>query len=267
MNLDRAMEMYKAEHPHVQFEVTWTPFNLDPKAKVSAEHPRSRSNQADNNNPNFPKPKACEKKEYLLNQLGPAGAQAFRARVEAEAAALGVKVNWEGRCGNTRDSHILLLLAARRRQQQQQRGHHRRAATAPGPPPVFQELLGALCRGVFEEGMDVSDRCFLVKTAVRVGLRAESSRGCDDEGDMEGEKDGETRREDGEAEEALLRWLDSDEARAEADALDKYAKEVAGIAAVPSYIVQGRYRVGGKQDPEVFLRLFERLESAAVNGE
>ncbi|KAK7747534.1 hypothetical protein SLS53_001789 [Cytospora paraplurivora] len=205
-----------------------------------------------------------EKKDYLLAHLGPAGAQAFRARVEGEAAALGVKVNWEGRCGNTRDSHILLLLAAR---QQQKRGHHRRAATAPGPPSVFQELLDAFSRGVFEKGMDISDRCLLVKTAMRAGLRVEIARDRDDEGDMGGEKDGEARRGDEEAEEALLRWLDCEEARAEADALDRYAKEVAGIAAVPTYIVQGRYEVGGKQEPEVFLRLFERLKSATVNGE
>lgn len=36
-DLDRAMELYKGQHPDVQFEVMWNPFYLDPKAKVSGE--------------------------------------------------------------------------------------------------------------------------------------------------------------------------------------------------------------------------------------
>lgn len=36
-NLDRAMETYKAEHPDVQFELTWNPFYLNSKAKVSGK--------------------------------------------------------------------------------------------------------------------------------------------------------------------------------------------------------------------------------------
>lgn len=97
-DLDRAMELYAGQHPDVHFEVIWNPFYLEPRAKVSA----------------------YEKKDYFLAKLGPAAAPAFFARVESEASAHGLAVNWEGRCGNTRDSHILLLLAARQQQQQRQ---------------------------------------------------------------------------------------------------------------------------------------------------
>ncbi|ROW08447.1 hypothetical protein VMCG_03160 [Cytospora schulzeri] len=192
-DLDRAMDIYKGQHPDVQFEVTWNPFYLNPKAKVSA----------------------YDKKDYYLAKFGPADAPASFARVEKEAAAQGLTMNWEGKCGNTRDSHDI--------------------------------LADALFRGALEQGRDISDRSFLVETAVRVGLAVQSEGGGGD--GSEGER----------GEDALLEWLDSGEARAEADALDRFAKEEVGITAVPSYVVQGRYRVGGKQGPEVFLRLFERI--------
>ena len=45
-----------------------------------------------------------------------------------------------------------------------------------------------------------------------------------------------------------------------------------GIGGVPNFVVNGRYEVGGAQDPGVFLRLFEKIregegEGRVANGE
>lgn len=39
-NLDSAIDIYKEQHPDVDFEVTWNPFYLHPEAKISGETPR-----------------------------------------------------------------------------------------------------------------------------------------------------------------------------------------------------------------------------------
>lgn len=36
-NLDNAIELYKEQHPDVDFEVTWNPFYLHPEAKISGK--------------------------------------------------------------------------------------------------------------------------------------------------------------------------------------------------------------------------------------
>lgn len=46
------------------------------------------------------------------------------------------------------------------------------------------------------------------------------------------------------------------------DALETRTKNEVGIVAVPSFVIQGRYRVGGKQEQSVFLDLFERIRKA-----
>lgn len=154
------------------------------------------------------------------------------------AAALGLAINWDGLCGNTRDSHVLLLLAQKLQQQkqlQQQEGGGK------SNNDLLRETQDALFHGAFHRGRDVSDRAFLAEVALEVGLC-----GTEDE---------------------VLARLDEDGVRTEADALDKRAKEVVGITAVPSYVVQGRYRVGGQQESEVFLRLFDRIRLEGREGQ
>lgn len=180
---------------------------------------------------------AYKKTEYYAAKFGPSRAAAFRERVDKGAAALGMSINWTGLCGNTRDSHVLLLLAQELQQQHQQRERRGEDGGDEYNNKNSQNLLrdtqDALFQGAFHRGRDVSDRAFLAEVALDAGL-------C------------------GSEEEVLVR-LDDEGARAGADALDRRSKEVVGIAAVPSYIVQGRYRVGGQQEAEVFLRLFDRI--------
>lgn len=107
---------------------------------------------------------------------------------------------------------------------------------------VLRQLETALYRGAFEQGRDISDRLFLLEAAAQAGLDRDE----------------------------VLAWLDGEEARRLADGLNRRAREV-GIVAVPSFVVQGRYRIGGKQEEKVFLDLFERIlrmdEVVAENGD
>jgi predicted DsbA family dithiol-disulfide isomerase len=172
--------------------------------------------------------------------FGPAKAAAWFQMVNDRASALGLSINWDGLCGNTRDSHVLLLLAQKQQQQQQQQQQHEHEGEGRDDSSrgrnILRDTQDALFDGVFDRGRDVSDRHFLAEVALEVGL-------C-------------------ESEEVVFACLDEPAARAQADALDRAAKKVAGITAVPSYVVQGRYSVGGQQDSEVFLKLFDKIRLA-----
>ncbi len=56
-------------------------------------------------------------------------------------------------------------------------------------------------------------------------------------------------------------WLDDDGVAAAVDAEEKAAHDSA-ISAVPSYVVNGRFRVGGCQESSVFLELFDKILAA-----
>lgn len=60
------------------------------------------------------------------------------------------------------------------------------------------------------------------------------------------------------SEDEVLKALDSDELGRRVEEEDRGAR-YKGVEAVPSYLVQGRYFVGGMQRPEVFLELFGRV--------
>lgn len=190
---------------------------------------------------------AYNKKDYYAAKVGPSKAAAFRERVDKGASAVGLSINWDGLCGNTRDSHVLLLLAQKlqqeqQQQRQQQQGHEVDDDGAnKGLGNLLRATQDALFHGMFDRGRDISDREFLTEVALEVGL-------CG-------------------SEEEVLARLDEEGPRVEADALDRRAKEVVGITAVPSYVVQGRYRVGGQQQSEVFLRLFERIRLEGSVGQ
>lgn len=95
-------------------------------------------------------------------------------------------------------------------------------------------------------GRDVGDRAFLLEVAGAVGLLGREGEGEGEGGDEMGMEE-------------VLAWLDGEAGRELADGLDRRAKREVGIAAVPSFVVQGRFRVGGKQEEGLFLDLFERI--------
>ncbi|KAK2014195.1 thioredoxin-like protein, partial [Colletotrichum eremochloae] len=106
-------------------------------------------------------------------------------------------------------------------------------ALARRGPGAQDRLLEALFRGHFEEGADLSDRRYLLAaaTSAAVGLDPDEAEAV-----LDGDRFGEA------VDEAVM------EARR------------AGITGVPTFTVQGRWRVGGSQEPDVFLRVFERVE-------
>lgn len=104
----------------------------------------------------------------------------------------------------------------------------------------FNQLQTVPYRGTFEQGRDISDRAFLLEAVEQIGWDDEEIRA----------------------------WLDSEEVRMLVDAMSCRARQD-GTVAVPSFVVQRRYRIGGKQEERVFLELFERIrrEEAAKTDE
>jgi predicted DsbA family dithiol-disulfide isomerase len=54
--------------------------------------------------------------------------------------------------------------------------------------------------------------------------------------------------------------LKSDKGGDEVDVEVEEARRL-GISGVPNFTINGRYEVGGAQDPGVFLRLFEKIKA------
>lgn len=61
-------------------------------------------------------------------------------------------------------------------------------------------------------------------------------------------------------------YLDSEAAAERVEREAAAARQVAGVTAVPSYVVNGRYRVGGWQEPGVFGGVFGRIRGAGEGG-
>lgn len=160
-----------------------------------------------------------------------ANMEASIARIRALGVPLGIAVHPDflhGTTGGSIDSHRLLELIRRR--------------CGPVAPVRF---VDALFSAIYEYNQDVSDLVMLSKLAVGItpwGKPSNAAEGVD-LGMSEGE---------------ILRWLQGDEYRAEVIA---YAKHPPGIQATPSFAVQGKYLIGGYQDPSVFVNLFERIEA------
>ena len=96
---------------------------------------------------------------------------------------------------------------------------------------VQTRVVEALFKSYFEEEGDITDREVLKEAGVRAGL-----------------------------EEAEVKsWLESDKGGEEVD------KEVAeaqlrGVSGVPNFVLQGKYEIGGAQDPEAFVKVFEKVK-------
>ncbi|AEO58841.1 hypothetical protein MYCTH_2035523, partial [Thermothelomyces thermophilus ATCC 42464] len=89
--LDKAIHLYKTEHPDVEFRLTWKPYMLWPNAGVSAY-----------------------RKWAILEHIFGPRALSIRSRIDQLGERYGISFRWEGRSGNTRDAHKLILLAMER---------------------------------------------------------------------------------------------------------------------------------------------------------
>lgn len=217
-------------------------------------------------------------------------AQTFLERVDRAGVPYAINFSWEGRTGSSRDSHKLILLAGDLdrhfppRPASSQRSSPTTttnllfttttttgpAATAhegdvdprpetlpssfrppsPSSPPVSgggggttrqEAFINAVFHATLSQGHDVSSRAFLVPLALAHGLAPTADE--------------------------VEAYLDSAGACARVERETARARHEIGVSAVPSYVVNGRFRVGGKQEPEVFLGVFERVRRGRLNGE
>jgi predicted DsbA family dithiol-disulfide isomerase len=108
---------------------------------------------------------------------------------------------------------------------------HRLLWFAEPPCPIPQATLKErLLKAYFIDGLDIGDPEALADCAVDVGF---------DRGE-------------------IVEFIDADRGGVEVAAMLRYAHE-AGITAVPTYVIDGRWAIPGAQEPEVFVRVLRRF--------
>jgi predicted DsbA family dithiol-disulfide isomerase len=100
-------------------------------------------------------------------------------------------------------------------------------------PAIETRMVEELFAAYFEQEGDITDHEVLKNAAVRAGL---------DENEV-------------------VAWLKSDNGGKAVDEEVAQAQKNQ-IGGVPNFTIQGKYEVGGAQDPEVFIRLFEKIKAA-----
>lgn len=116
------------------------------------------------------------------------------------------------------------------------RDSHRLIQLGKTKSPAMQtRVVEELFAMYFEQEGDVTDHSILRAAAVRAGLE----------------------------EKEVNEWLESDKGGKEVDKEVEEA-QMNQISGVPNFTIQGKYEVGGAQDPAVFLRLFEKIKAMEV---
>lgn len=127
----------------------------------------------------------------------------------------GIKFSFDGRTGQTRDSHRVVWYAGQLEKNGRSEGE------------LKTRVVEALFRAYFEEEKNITDRGVLVDAGVSAGI---------ERGELE-------------------RLLDSEEGGKEVDEEAERAQR-GFITGVPHFTVEGKYEVGGAQEPEAFLDIF-----------
>ncbi|MCJ1475113.1 hypothetical protein MMC13_003773 [Lambiella insularis] len=98
-------------------------------------------------------------------------------------------------------------------------------------PEVQTKIVGELFQSYFEKEQDITSHKVLEDAAVRAGVEREE----------------------------VKTWLRSDNGGKEVDkeVRDAQMKNVTGV---PNFTLQGMYEIGGAQDPESFVRIFEKIK-------
>ena len=103
-------------------------------------------------------------------------------------------------------------------------------AALPGSPVDQSELKERLLQAYFVDGLDIGDPDVLADCAADVGLPRRDA----------------------------LDFLESDRGRAEVAAHLEQAAD-AGISAVPTFVINGKWAIPGAQDTDTFVNVFRRL--------
>ena len=99
-------------------------------------------------------------------------------------------------------------------------------------PQVQTRVVEALFKAYFENEQDITSHDVLREAAVKAGM---------DEAEVK-------------------EWLESDKGGNEVDK-EVMQAQMANISGVPNFTLQGKYEIGGAQDPAAFVQLFERLKA------
>ena len=98
-------------------------------------------------------------------------------------------------------------------------------------PDVQNKVIEALFASYFENEEDITSHEVLKRAGVKAGL---------DESEVN-------------------EWLESDKGGKEVDEEVRQA-QMKDISGVPNFTLQGRYEIGGAQDPEAFKQIFEKIK-------
>ena len=120
--------------------------------------------------------------------------------------------------------------------------------------PLQHMVVETLFASHFSGGADLSSRPFLLGVARLYNLLAAFETG----GGMERRGRGGTAAQ----ERMFVEWLGCAETAAMVDSMEATGRD-AGVEGVPTFEIQGRYRIGGAQMEDVFLDVFERVRAEA----
>jgi predicted DsbA family dithiol-disulfide isomerase len=199
-NLQAAIAERCRRTPRDTFTIKWIPFQLNPSAAQG---------------------QSIDKRASYEHKLGVDGSRQVFDRLRSAGELAGVAFSFDGKTGNTLDSHRLLELANRS-------ASHGNSDTKDLQTRVAEQLF----MGYFENSEDITSHEFLSRAAVHAGLATDAS----------------------EIKEFLLSTRFANEIRKEAD-----AQRADGINGVPLFIINDEYTIEGAQQPIAFSHLFERL--------
>ncbi|KAJ5443705.1 uncharacterized protein N7458_007577 [Penicillium daleae] len=199
--LSRAITAHQTNNPNDTFTLTWNAFYLNP---ASAEYP------------------GVNKAEMYAAKFGPERRTAIFSRLSAVGETEGIKFNFGGNTGKTRDSHRLLWYA----------GQLEEAKRGGGFVGGLQTRVAEkLFRAYFEDEKNITDPRVLLEAGVEAGLDQEE----------------------------VKKLLDSEDGGAEVDSEAKTAARRL-VTGVPYFSIQGKYSVEGADEPETFLEVFEQVK-------
>ena len=98
-------------------------------------------------------------------------------------------------------------------------------------PDVQTRVVEELFRSYFENEEDITSRAVLQAAGVKAGLPEEEVRA----------------------------WLESEKGGREVDR-EVRAAQMKDISGVPNFTLQGKYEIGGAQDADAFVKVFERIK-------
>ena len=103
---------------------------------------------------------------------------------------------------------------------------------------VQTRVVEELFRSYFENEKDITSHDVLREAGVKAGLPVEEVKG----------------------------WLNSDKGGQEVDR-EVMEAQIRGVSGVPNFVLQGKYEIGGAQDGEAFVKVFERVKEMETSSE